>query len=139
MAVDGDVTGRTEKICYQFSEVALQLVNEPSLGLYRVNEHISRTVPRIRECDKKLNSSLNKMNGCTFDIEYDSDAMRSITRINQFESISSEISRAIVLQKKLNERKGDSFSGSKSEVVQRVQSRDYGSTWSGSGGKLRIN
>jgi hypothetical protein len=137
MATAGDIPTRTERIAYQVSEVALQLVNEPSLGLYRINEHVSTAVPKIRDCDKKLGSALNKMNGCVFDIDYDSEAIKSLEKVTQFESISSEIQRAIVLQKKLNDRKETKIAskqGAKSSA-----SKEDGSTWPTTEGNLTIN
>ena len=136
---DPDLSSRAESLTKCINDFASQLANEPSLGLYRINEHVRVTAPKIRDQEKKLNAVHQRMNGCTFDVEYDCDAVKSMQGIHQFDSISEKLKKAVELKKGLNERAirlqtaGQAATGHSSTHNRR---KDYGSTWTSSSGHL---
>ena len=137
--VDPDLSTRAERLTKCINDCASQIANEPSLGLYRINEHVHVTVPRIRDQEKKLSAVHQSMNGCTFDVEYDSDAVKSMTGIHHFDTINDKVKKAIELKKALNERAA-SLQAVHQPVTGRSGARhsrrDYGSTWTSSGGHI---
>ena len=93
--VDPDLSTRAERLTKCINDFASQIANEPSLGLYRINEHVHVTVPRIRDQEKKLSAVHQSTNGCTFDVEYDCDAVRSMTGIHHFDSSTRRLRRPL--------------------------------------------
>ena len=54
--VDPDLSTRAERLTKCMNDFASQIANEPSLGLYGINEHVHVTAPRIRDQEKKLSA-----------------------------------------------------------------------------------
>ena len=104
MADSSDLAIQVSRISRHINSFIANVANEPSLGMYRINEHVHNTVPKIRETTKKLNNSNKLMNGVTFDAEYDCDALKNMSKIKQFGSVLSSLEEAIILEKKLRER-----------------------------------
>lgn len=52
------------------SETVLLLANEPSLGLYRLQEHVRRSVPTLVELKKELTGVNMAVQGAVHDAEY---------------------------------------------------------------------
>lgn len=140
-AMDPDLSLRAERLTKCISNFASQVANEPSLGLYRINQHVHVTVPKIRDQEKKLNVVHQRMNGCTFDVEYDCDAVKSMKGIHQFDSINEKLKKAIELKKELNERAAamqtvQQQSAAAAGHSTQQKKKDYGSTWTGSSGRI---
>lgn len=136
---DPDLSSRAESLTKCINDFASQLANEPSLGMYRINEHVRVTAPKIRDKEKKLNAVHQRMKGCTFDVEYDCDAVKSMKGIHQFDSISEKVKKAIELKKGLNERAVSLQTVSQAATGHsstRSSRKDYGSTWTSSSGRL---
>ncbi|KAM3186583.1 hypothetical protein ACTXT7_004051 [Hymenolepis weldensis] len=55
-------------------EMAVNLADEPSVALYRIQEHIRKTAPRIAEERKRALVFSEKLQDATFDLENSSDA-----------------------------------------------------------------
>ena len=139
--VDLDLSFRAERLTKCISNFAYQVANEPSLGLYRINEHVHVSVPKIRDQEKKLNAVHQRMNGCTFDVEYDCDAVKSMKGIHQFDSINVKMKKAIELKKGLNERAAALRTVRQQPAAAAGHSvhhsrKDYGSTWTNSSGRI---
>ena len=140
-SMDPDLALRAERLTKCVSNVASQVANEPSLGLYRINEHVHVTVPKIRDQEKKLNVVHQRINGCTFDAEYDCDAVKSMKGIHQFESINEKLKKAMELTKELNERAAAAQtvrqqSAAAAGRTTQHRTMDYGSTWTGGSGRM---
>ena len=140
-SMDPDLSFRAERLTKCISNVTCQVANEPSLGLYRINEHVHVTVPKIRDQEKKLNVAHQRIYGCIFDAEYDWDAVKSMKGIHQFESINEKLKKAIELKKGLNERAAAvqtvrQQSAAAAGRTTQHRTKDYGSTWTGSSGQI---
>ncbi len=101
---DPETDYKVRKIVSKVNDSLHIIANEPSLGLYRMQEHIHRTVPGLLEKKRELDNVGNKIEGISYDLDYSISAVDSIGQIRQFTNISEALKSAIELKKKLNER-----------------------------------
>ncbi|GMR53766.1 hypothetical protein PMAYCL1PPCAC_23961 [Pristionchus mayeri] len=64
-----ELESRCRLLAERLTESALIVDHDPSLALYRLNEHINRSVPVIVNVKLKLSVSSNKMNHVQRDLE----------------------------------------------------------------------
>ncbi|CDS36229.1 Uncharacterised conserved protein [Echinococcus multilocularis] len=79
----------TQKMCakiYNTSvDAVVSLVNEPSVALFRIQEHIRKTAPEIAEERKKAFVCAEKLQGVYFDLE------NSLSAISAFPKVESNL------------------------------------------------
>eukprot|EP01134_Creolimax_fragrantissima_P001042 CFRG1042T1 len=76
------------------SKTILTLSHEPSVGLYRIHEHISNAVPRFAEKKYALKHDIERLKGGVFDAHYSVDTLKSIRHANaRFQSMSSILTK----------------------------------------------
>ena len=54
------------------------IANEPSLGMYRIQEHIRKTLPKLDQQCLKLNESNEKFKDLLYGVEQSTHAIKSI-------------------------------------------------------------
>ena len=89
------------------NESLMTAANEPSLGLYRLQEHVIGTVPKLVRERQSVESVKERLKGVNFDMEYDMEAIKCIGKIKSFDNISSELQKAIDIKKLLNQREAE--------------------------------
>lgn len=102
--LDPETHYKVKKITSKVNDSLQILANEPSLGLYRIQEHIHRTTPALVEKKKELEINKKKVEGVSYDMDYSISAVDSIGNIKQFTNISEALKSAIDLKQKLDER-----------------------------------
>ena len=101
---DGDVQTSIRKVVNNFNTTIYSLANEPSLGMYRIQEHISVAVPRVLGQKQTLDLVNKQVEGACFDIEYDTRAVCDMKKsIKEFESVKESLKRAIETKMKMEE------------------------------------
>lgn len=132
--VDTDPGTRLLRVSSGFNEAVYLAANEPSIGLYRLQEHVILTVPRLVEDRLNLEETSSKVKGVTFDLEYDADALTAVDSVNNFQRIVSDVQHAIELRKQLLKRELEKKAQSEiqqqppqANVSPRTVRRDYGS------------
>lgn len=103
--LDPETHYKVRKITSKVNDSFQMLANEPSLGLYRIQEHIRRTTPALVERKKELETNKKKIDGATYDLDYSMSAVEVIGKIKQFTNISEALKCAIEMKQKLDERK----------------------------------
>ena len=88
--LEPDLSTRLLRVTTAFNEVLYSCANEPSLGLYRIQEHVAVTVPRLVERQRQLRESSQKVEGAIYDLEYDAKTLADMGRITQFASIKNQ-------------------------------------------------
>eukprot|EP00050_Salpingoeca_kvevrii_P016096 m.52512 g.52512 ORF g.52512 m.52512 type:complete len:297 (+) comp6699_c0_seq1:199-1089(+) len=69
-ALDKDTHNRVKRVTYGLNETLHHLANEPSLGIYRIQEHVSRSVPSLVDSKRELQSMNQRLEGAIHDTEY---------------------------------------------------------------------
>ena len=101
---EGDVQTSIRRVVNSFNATIYSLANEPSLGMYRIQEHISVAVPRVVGQKQALEIVNKQVEGACFDIEYDTRAMCDMKKsIKTFASVKDNLRRAIETKEKMDE------------------------------------
>ena len=88
--LEPDVSTRLLRVTNAFNDVLYSCANEPSLGMYRIQEHVTISVPRLVEQQQQLRESLRRVEGASYDLEYDSKTLVDMSAITQFGSIKNK-------------------------------------------------
>ena len=75
-----DVEVKARKYTNSLSDAHYEVANEPSLGFYRIQEHVRKSVPQIIEKTNELDSFKAKVQGSSFDLDYSLDAIIKMSR-----------------------------------------------------------
>ncbi|RDD46309.1 Protein MEF2BNB-like protein [Trichoplax sp. H2] len=67
---DGDTSSKTKKVTDKFSECLHILANEPSLGMFRLQEHVRKTLPILIEVKTEVTTIERSIEGKSFDADY---------------------------------------------------------------------
>lgn len=102
--LDPETHYKVRKVTSKVNDSLQMLANEPSLGLYRIQEHIHRTTPALVEKKKELEANKKKVEGATYDMDYSMLAIESMGRIKQFTNISEALRSAVEMKRMLDER-----------------------------------
>ena len=100
--VETDLSTRVYRVSCGINEAITTAANEPSLGLYRIQEHTVHAVPKLVEDKQSLEEICERTRGASFDLEYNVEVMQSLKEIHQFHNILSSLQRAIEIKQKLN-------------------------------------
>ena len=98
-----DMSTRMYRVTNNFNEALYLSANEPSLGMYRIQEHVAVNIPKIVEQKQVLQDMCQQVEGACFDMEYDTQALSSMGNITQFASIRDSLRSAIELKARLDE------------------------------------
>eukprot|EP00794_Sanderia_malayensis_P006231 gene6231-6947_t len=101
---DPETDYKVRKIVSKVNDSLHLLANEPSLGLYRMQEHVHRSIPNLLERKREIDNNKKKLDGVSYDLDYSISAVDAIGHIRQFANISEALKSAIELKHKLNER-----------------------------------
>ena len=104
MFLETDLGTRVYRVVSGVNDVLYSIANEPSLGMYRIQEHVSSTVPKIVHKKIVMEDLSGRVEGVTFDVEYDVEVLSAMASITQFGSIKSEIEKAAQLKRRLDEK-----------------------------------
>jgi len=61
--LDPETDFKVRRIVANVNEVSHSAVNEPSMGLYRIQEHVHRTLPQLVKRKNELKENLEHING----------------------------------------------------------------------------
>ncbi len=103
--LETDIATRTYRVANGINQALCQAANEPSLGMYRLQEHVSLTVPKVVEQRLALHEVCQQVEGACYDLDYDTEALRGMRSITQFASIKEKMRRAIELKSLLDQNR----------------------------------
>ena len=93
-----EAKAKTAKICNKLNEAIYIAANEPSLGMYRVQEHVRFSIPKIARCQREFQNIQAKVEGSSYDLEYDTETLKKMGSLTQFTSIRDKIRKAIEIR-----------------------------------------
>ena len=64
--MDPETDFKVRRIIANVNETAHIAVNEPTMGLFRIQEHVHRTLPQLVQRKNELKDNLQKINGRVF-------------------------------------------------------------------------
>ncbi|KRX90570.1 Protein MEF2BNB -like protein [Trichinella pseudospiralis] len=77
--VEKDLEQKCRKTCEDLSECLYMVAHEPTLGLYRIEEHIRKSVPTLVEMQHKIQKVNERVEGVCFDINNAITTVEDIT------------------------------------------------------------
>ncbi|XP_046856614.1 BLOC-1-related complex subunit 8 homolog isoform X2 [Xenia sp. Carnegie-2017] len=83
------------KVTDKFSETVHLMLNDPSMGLYRIQEHVKRSVPELVEKKIELQNLNSSLQGASYDVEYSLKTVKSIDWSPHFTIIQECLKSAI--------------------------------------------
>uniref|UniRef100_A0A8C9LFG7 BLOC-1 related complex subunit 8 n=1 Tax=Pavo cristatus TaxID=9049 RepID=A0A8C9LFG7_PAVCR len=97
------------EITDKFTESMYVLANEPSVALYRLQEHVRRSLPELAQHKSDMQSWEEQSQGAIYTVEYACSAIKSMTDSSvYFKSIDSLLKHAIAMKDQLNAAQGRS-------------------------------
>lgn len=99
--VETDLSTRIFRVTVGLNESLTTIANEPSVGLYRIQENVQGNVPRLVEERQALDTLCQKVNGCNFDLSNDREVVTSIKGIKRFQEVQNTLKKAIALRQNL--------------------------------------
>ncbi|RNA12687.1 MEF2BNB isoform X1 [Brachionus plicatilis] len=101
-----DVEVKARKVINGLNSSMYENSNEASIGLYRIQEHVRKTVPVIMDRTGEMENYMNKIKGSKFDLEYSIEAVQKVSDSEQIvESITKLMIESLELVKKMNIKK----------------------------------
>ncbi|XP_071503832.1 BLOC-1-related complex subunit 8-like [Diadema antillarum] len=106
--MDLEVDYKVKKVTDRLSECLHIVVNEPSLALYRLQEHVRRSMPQLSQCKMELASLQQEVQGKCHDVDYAKRAVEGMSAsVRPFNSINTLLKSAIVNKQHLNHQASD--------------------------------
>ena len=87
--LEPDLSTRLLRVTTAFNDVLYSCANEPSLGMYRIQEHVTVTVPRLVEQRQQLKETCQRVEDACYDLEYDTKTLADMGKITQFNGIKN--------------------------------------------------
>ena len=75
-----DVELKARKFTNSLNDCMYEVANEPSLGFYRIQEHVRKSVPAMIEKNADLEGFQSRLKGSSFDLDYSLDAIVKMSR-----------------------------------------------------------
>ncbi len=79
------------------SESVHILANEPSMALFRLEEHVARTVPELAEQRRNLAAVADRVQGAAQDLEYAAETLADMRKIKHITMLQRSMQRALAL------------------------------------------
>lgn len=93
-----EAKAKVTKICHKLNEAIYIGANEPSLGMYRLQEHVRFSIPKLARCQREFQNIQSKIEGSSYDLEYDTETLKKMGSLTQFTSIRNKIRQAIEIK-----------------------------------------
>ncbi|XP_022780074.1 BLOC-1-related complex subunit 8 homolog isoform X3 [Stylophora pistillata] len=100
-----DTEHKLRRVTEKFLENIHMMLNEPSVGLYRVQEHVRRSLPQLVDKKIEMQSLQKKVQGISYDVDYSLKTVQSMQNISHFTIIQECLKSAIASKKNLDFKK----------------------------------
>lgn len=105
---DLELETKVRKVTDKFSECIHIVANEPSLGLFRIQEHVRKTLPQMAHTKVELGQLQQKVQGSCYDVDYAINAMESLKESKRpLSNMETMLKSAIITKKHLNDKVTD--------------------------------
>ncbi|XP_015666214.1 BLOC-1-related complex subunit 8-like [Crotalus tigris] len=94
---------KVKKVTDKFTESMYVLANEPSVALYRLQEHVRRSLPELAEHKADMQSWEEQSQGAIYTVEYACSAIKNMKDSSMyFKNIEGLLRHAIAVKDRLN-------------------------------------
>uniref|UniRef100_A0A7N4NV60 BLOC-1 related complex subunit 8 n=1 Tax=Sarcophilus harrisii TaxID=9305 RepID=A0A7N4NV60_SARHA len=101
--------GRRRRVTDKFTESVYVLANEPSVALYRLQEHVRRSLPELAQHKSDMQSWEEQSQGAIYTVEYACSAVKNLMDSSiHFRSIEGLLKQAISIKDQMNSSQGRS-------------------------------
>lgn len=106
---DQEMQLKVRRVTDKFTESMYVLANEPSVALYRLQEHVRRSLPELVQHKTDMQSWEEQSQGAIYTVEYACSAVKSMTNSSlYFKNIDGLLRQAITLKEQTNSLQGRS-------------------------------
>uniref|UniRef100_A0A671SHA5 BLOC-1-related complex subunit 8 n=1 Tax=Sinocyclocheilus anshuiensis TaxID=1608454 RepID=A0A671SHA5_9TELE len=96
---DQEMQLKVKRVTDKFTESMYVLANEPSIALYRLQEHVRRSLPELVQHKTDMQSWEEQSQGAIYTVEYACSAVKSMTNSSlYFKNIDGLVRQAISLK-----------------------------------------
>eukprot|EP01091_Cochliopodium_minus_P001282 TRINITY_DN11143_c0_g1_i1.p1 TRINITY_DN11143_c0_g1~~TRINITY_DN11143_c0_g1_i1.p1 ORF type:complete len:174 (-),score=49.28 TRINITY_DN11143_c0_g1_i1:66-587(-) len=85
--MDNNLSNMIDSAFIELSEYLHRLANEPSLGIYHINVHIRKAIPRMENTTKEMNTIIQKTDNANYDIEDSEGVIIGMSESKTFDNI----------------------------------------------------
>ncbi|XP_069042312.1 BLOC-1-related complex subunit 8 isoform X2 [Lepisosteus oculatus] len=104
---DQEMQLKVKRVTDKFTESMYVLGNEPSVALYRLQEHVRRSLPELVQHKTDMQSWEEQSQGAIYSVEYACSAVKGMTNSSfYFKSIDGLLRQAIGLKDSINSSQG---------------------------------
>lgn len=106
---DQEMQLKVRRVTDKFTESMYVLANEPSVALYRLQEHVRRSLPELVQHKTDMQSWEEQSQGAIYTVEYACSAVKSMSNSSlYFKNIDGLLRQAITLKEQINNSQGRS-------------------------------
>jgi uncharacterized protein YejL (UPF0352 family) len=92
-----EVAERVARVTQRAGDYVQALANEPSVGLYHVQAHVLRTLPKWSELERELTDQVSVLERHRLDVDYSIGVVQQIVDLNSFASLLALSRRSVEL------------------------------------------
>mmetsp|Transcript_35907 Transcript_35907/g.94125 ORF Transcript_35907/g.94125 Transcript_35907/m.94125 type:complete len:275 (+) Transcript_35907:297-1121(+) len=104
LTIDRETHSKVKKVTEGLTSSLQVLANEPSLGLYRMEEHVLKAVPELVKTKQDIAKLTAIVQGTCHDVEYALTTVQQMHQISSFESLQAHTENAIRFQQEIRRR-----------------------------------
>ncbi|XP_041087152.1 BLOC-1-related complex subunit 8 isoform X1 [Polyodon spathula] len=106
---DQEMQLKVKRVTDKFTDSMYVLANEPSVALYRLQEHVRRSLPELVQHKTDMQSWEEQSQGAIYSVEYACSAVKSMTNSSlYFKSIEALLRQTIHLKDQMSASQGRS-------------------------------
>ncbi|XP_008405460.1 BLOC-1-related complex subunit 8 isoform X2 [Poecilia reticulata] len=104
---DQEMQLKVRRVSDKFTESMYVLANEPSVALYRLQEHVRRSLPELVQHKTDMQSWEEQSQGAIYTVEYACSAVKSMTNSSvYFKNIDALLRQAITMKEQISNHNG---------------------------------
>ncbi|KAK1805921.1 hypothetical protein P4O66_012968 [Electrophorus voltai] len=104
---DQEMQLKVKRVTDKFTESMYVLANEPSIALYRLQEHVRRSLPELVQHKTDMQSWEEQSQGAIYTVEYACSAVKSMVNSSlYFKSIDGLLKQAITMKEQIGASQG---------------------------------
>lgn len=100
--LDPETDFKVQRIASKVNESIHLAANEPSLGLFRIQEHVCRTLPNLVQRKSEVKVNAVQIEEAVYDLNLSMNVIESISKIKNFTRIQEALKTAIKMKRELN-------------------------------------
>lgn len=103
--LDYETKEKVRKVAKSTSDYLTRVANEPSVGLYHVQDHIRRSIPKFVDIQREVRSTQEKTEEVILDVDYSLATVKSLHGLPTFTNVNELMNSSIARLQKMNQAK----------------------------------